>query len=109
LSNVPGARLHITALRVRRRPGVERLEYVAPGAARPFPSDVRANDLLHTQIRVFAESVKNLFDQLAKSCTRLTSASVVTFGQAFLGFSKAGLVCAPDGHAVQVVERWRPA
>jgi len=105
LSNVPGARLHITALLAPGRPGVELLEYVAPGAARPFPSDVRANDLLHAQIQVFAESVKNLFDQLAKSCTRLISASVVTFRQAFLGFSKARLVRAPDGHAVQVVER----
>jgi paraquat-inducible protein A len=61
------------------------------------------------QIRVFAESVKNLFDQLAKSCTRLISASVVTFTPAFLGFSKAGLVRAPDGHAVHEPLASRPS
>src|SRR6516225_6504889 len=52
LNNVFGARLRITTLKAARGPGVELLEYVAPGDGRPMPADTRANDLWHWQIRV---------------------------------------------------------
>ena len=50
LNNVFGARLRITALRAPAGPGIELLEYLAPGDGRPFPADTRANDLWHWQV-----------------------------------------------------------
>jgi catechol 2,3-dioxygenase-like lactoylglutathione lyase family enzyme len=50
LNNVFGARLRITALRAPAGPGIELLEYLAPGDGRPFPLDTRANDLWHWQV-----------------------------------------------------------
>ena len=38
LNNVFGARLRITSLRAASGPGVEFLEYLAPGDGRPYPS-----------------------------------------------------------------------
>jgi len=45
LNAVAGARLRITGLRAERGPGVEFLEYLAPGDGRPYPSDSRPEDL----------------------------------------------------------------
>lgn len=47
LNNVKGARLRITTLRAAGGPGVELLEYVAPGPGRAMPEDTGANDLWH--------------------------------------------------------------
>src|SRR5436309_15274286 len=52
LNNVFGARLRITALRAAGGPGIEFLEYRAPRDGRLFPSDARANDLIHWQVRL---------------------------------------------------------
>src|SRR3972149_1646292 len=45
LNNVFGARLRITALRAGAGPGVELLEYLAPGGGRPMPAGGRPNHL----------------------------------------------------------------
>lgn len=45
LNNVPGAHLRITTLRAPAGPGVELLEYLAPGPGRPMPADSRLHDL----------------------------------------------------------------
>lgn len=47
LNNVRGARLRITTLRAAAGPGVELLEYLAPGPGRAMPADTAANDLWH--------------------------------------------------------------
>jgi catechol 2,3-dioxygenase-like lactoylglutathione lyase family enzyme len=74
LNNVFGARLRITTLRADGGgPGVELLEYLAPGDGRPYPSDARPNDLFHWQTTVRT------------------------------GPAAASLVRDPDGHAVQLV------
>jgi catechol 2,3-dioxygenase-like lactoylglutathione lyase family enzyme len=52
LNNVFGARLRITALRAPAGPGIELLEYLAPGDGRPFPKATRANDLWHWQVNL---------------------------------------------------------
>jgi len=47
LNNVFGAHLKITALRGAEGPGIELLEYVSPRDGRPYPTDERANDVVH--------------------------------------------------------------
>lgn len=57
LNNVPGAHLRITTLRAAPGPGVELLEYLEPRGGRPYPPDVRANDLIHWQTIIAAPGV----------------------------------------------------
>jgi catechol 2,3-dioxygenase-like lactoylglutathione lyase family enzyme len=77
LNNVPGAHLHITALRGDSGPGIEFLEYLAPRDGRPFPAGEKVTDLVHWQTRV-----------------------IVPFASA-----AAEIVRDPDGHAVELVSR----
>ena len=77
LNNVPGARLHITALRGDTGPGIEFLEYLAPRDGRPFPTDEKETDLVHWQTRVL-----------------VPFASVT-----------AEIVRDPDGHAIELTSR----
>ena len=105
LNNVFGTRLRITTLRAPSGPGVELLEYLAPGGGRPFPIDARANDLVHWHMRAVVASAEGLLGRLAGSHLRLVSPGVIALPQAPLGFGKGILLRDPDGHAVQVVER----
>jgi catechol 2,3-dioxygenase-like lactoylglutathione lyase family enzyme len=54
LNNVRGAHLRITALRGARGPGIEFLEYLAPGDGRDMPADSRATDAWYWQINLAA-------------------------------------------------------
>lgn len=105
LNNVFGARLRITTLRASKGPGIELLEYLAPGGGRPFPADARANDLVHWHVRAVVENAEGLVTRLAGRHLRLVSPGVIVLPEAPLGFSKGVLVRDPDGHATQVVER----
>jgi catechol 2,3-dioxygenase-like lactoylglutathione lyase family enzyme len=95
LNNVPGARLHITALRAARGPGIEFLEYLAPGDGRPYPADSRPNDLVHWQTTVLVPDPKR-----AAEVFRL--GPPVELPDTTLGFREGLLVRDPDGHAVQL-------
>src|ERR1043165_2833845 len=46
LNQVFGARLHITALRATKGPGIESLQYLTPPGGRPFPAASQASDLI---------------------------------------------------------------
>src|SRR5215468_8101850 len=105
LNNVFGARLRITTLRAPSGPGVELLEYLAPGGGRLFPVDARANDLVHWHVRAVVASAQGLVSRLAGGHLHLASPGVITLPHAPLGFGKGVLLRDPDGHAVQVVER----
>jgi catechol 2,3-dioxygenase-like lactoylglutathione lyase family enzyme len=94
LNNVFGARLHITSLRADEGPGVEFLEYLAPRDGRPYPSDERSNDLVHTQTRFMGNA----------GAARLISPAAVDLPDGSAGFRKAVVVRDPDGHAVEIVE-----
>ena len=48
--------LVLTALTATAGPGIELLEYLAPGDGRPAPSDLRANDIAHWQTTLQAET-----------------------------------------------------
>jgi catechol 2,3-dioxygenase-like lactoylglutathione lyase family enzyme len=104
LNAVPGARLRITGLRAARGPGVELLEYLAPRDGRPYPADARANDLVHRQTRVVAESASGAEARLRGARTPLVSAGVIDVPEEILGFGRGVAARDPDGHAIQVVQ-----
>src|SRR6266516_6792704 len=60
LSQVFGARLHITGLRAEHGPGIEFLEYVTPPGGHPLPADAKANDLIFWNTHLAVDAVVNL-------------------------------------------------
>jgi len=101
LNNVFGARLRITSLRAASGPGVEFLEYLAPGDGRPYPSGEKANDLIHWQTKFLGASAAEAEMELRKARSVFVSTGVVqpSFAQ------KSFIVRDPDGHAIQVTEQ----
>ncbi len=128
LNNVFGARLRITALRAAEGPGVELLEYLAPGDGRPRPADARPNDLIHWQTRlrvadaeaaaralrgagskgdaVFATGPGGESGASSGSRPGFISPGAVPLTQAAsdLGIRGGLTLSDPDGHALQLVE-----
>lgn len=102
LSGVDGARVRITALRGPSGPGVELLEYVAPGLAFAGDAPTRADDPAHAETTIV---VADLDDTIA----RLRDAGVRSLSRAArpcIGCTDdapAFVVADPDGHAVQLV------
>jgi catechol 2,3-dioxygenase-like lactoylglutathione lyase family enzyme len=84
LNNVEGAHLRITALRAPAGPGIEFLEYLAPGDGRAAPADSRPVDAWYWQINL----------RTARADPAATS-----LPGAELGYASAVLVRDPDGHA----------
>jgi catechol 2,3-dioxygenase-like lactoylglutathione lyase family enzyme len=105
LNNVAGARLHISGLRAQSGPGIEFLEYLAPGDGRPAPKDTRANDLWHWQTTLTTDSAVNATQKLRAAMRRVVSPSVAQLPEKSLGFAKGFLARDPDGHGIQVIER----
>ena len=101
LNNVFGARLRITSLRAASGPGVEFLEYLAPGDGRPYPSGEKANDLIHWQTKFLGTNAAEAEMELRKARSVFVSTGVVqpSFAQ------KSIVVRDPDGHAIQVTEQ----
>lgn len=104
LNAVFGARLRITTLRGAAGPGVELLEYRAPGPGRPRPRDARANDVLHWQTDVRVADVQGLARRLLAADVAFDSPGDVALRDAGLGFREAALVSDPDGHRVRCIE-----
>ncbi|MBK8096990.1 MAG: VOC family protein [Planctomycetes bacterium] len=98
LNAVRGARLRITTLRGSGGPGVELLEYVAPGDGRPWPSDAQASDLWHWQTQIVVTDLEQALRAVQGAKVPLVSPGIVALadgGQALL--ARDG-----DGHAVQL-------
>jgi catechol 2,3-dioxygenase-like lactoylglutathione lyase family enzyme len=94
LNNVFGARLRITALRAKRGPGVELLEYLAPRTGRPMPVDSKANDDWYWQVNTSAAIAA------ADGAVRHGHYTYISPGpQAVEGDSQL-IVRDPDGHAL---------
>lgn len=105
LNNVFGAHLRITSLRAAGGgPAIEFLEYLAPRDGRPYPSDERANDLIHWQTELRTRDADAAAGSLRAAGARYVSSGVVGFGDRALGFAKAIVVRDPDGHALEVVQ-----
>ena len=105
LNNVFGARLRITTLRAPTGPGIELLDYLAPGDGRPAPIDLRASDLAHWQTTLVTQGLTALFDLSLAKTFRLVSPDVVPVEDGRLGFRRGALVRDLDGHAMRLVER----
>ncbi len=104
LNNVFGARLRITAVRAAAGPGIEFLEYLAPGDGRPMPADARANDLYHWQTRLVTGDTAAAARWVENGHSALVSSGAVALPKAELGFTKGLLVRDPDGHPMQLVQ-----
>jgi len=96
LNNVFGARLRITSLRAASGPGVEFLEYLAPGDGRPFPSGEKANDLIHWQTKFLGNSAAQAELELRKARSVFVSTGVV---------QQSIIARDPDGHAIQITQQ----
>jgi catechol 2,3-dioxygenase-like lactoylglutathione lyase family enzyme len=104
LNNVPGAQLHITALRASRGPGIEFLEYLAPAGGRAYPASVRPDDLVHWQTTVLVPDAESAAAVVRRGNFRVLSHDAVELPDSKLGFREGILVRDPDGHAVQLAE-----
>jgi catechol 2,3-dioxygenase-like lactoylglutathione lyase family enzyme len=105
LNNVFGARLRITALRGAKGPGIELLEYLAPRDGRPYPSDMKANDIAFWQTTLTVPDVDGAAKALFAVRALFVSPGAVSLPNPSLGFAQGLLVRDPDGHAVRVVSR----
>lgn len=104
LNNVFGARLRITALRGPSGPGVEFLEYLAPGDGRPAPADIHANDVAHWQTTFVTDNLVAAAGALFAARAAFVSPGAVVLGDDALGFGKGLMVRDGDGHALRLVE-----
>lgn len=105
LNNVFGAHLRITSLRPPLGPGIELLEYLSPRSGQPFPSDERANDIVHRQTELLTADAQAAAQKLIAAHTKFVSSGVVTESDGQLGFRSAVLVRDPDGHAILIEEK----
>ena len=105
LNNVPGAKLHISGLKVASGPGIEFLEYLSPRDGRPMPVDEKPNDLIHWQTRLVVEDLANLEEKLRKEKYLFVSSGIVQLPKHKLGFKRGLSVRDPDGHVIELVEK----
>jgi catechol 2,3-dioxygenase-like lactoylglutathione lyase family enzyme len=105
LNNVFGAVLRITSLKSGEGPGIEFLEYLAPGDGRAAPEDGKANDILHWQTTLITDDSSGLAERLTEDGYDVISAVPVDVPGGELGFKRGFLVKDPDGHVMQVVEK----
>jgi catechol 2,3-dioxygenase-like lactoylglutathione lyase family enzyme len=102
LNNVFGARLHITALRAPKGPGIEFLEYLTPRNGRPA-AGIQPNDLAHWETTITTGNEDMAFERFLQRRVILVSPSVSMLDGR--PYRKGLLVHDPDGHAVKVVQR----
>lgn len=105
LNNVFGARLHITALRAAKGPGIEFLEYLAPSDGRPMPVDIRANDIMHWQINLVVRSAQTAEERLRQGKVSFVSTSATEIPESSLGFEAGVLIRDPDGHGIRLITK----
>jgi catechol 2,3-dioxygenase-like lactoylglutathione lyase family enzyme len=105
LNNVFGARLRITSLRAAAGPGVEFLQYLAPGDGRPYPPEEKANDLIHWQTRFLGSSADDAAQDFRKFRSTFVSTGIVELSAPGAQFRKSVIVRDPDGHAVQFAQQ----
>lgn len=104
LNNVFGARLRITALRGVSGPGVELLEYLAPRDGRPYPTDAKANDVIHWQTRFVGASAERAALRFSEIRSTLISSGAIEVPDGRSGRVKSVVARDPDGHAIEIAE-----
>jgi catechol 2,3-dioxygenase-like lactoylglutathione lyase family enzyme len=104
LNFVEGASLHITGLRTATGPGIEFLEYLKPGAGKPYPADTRTDDLWYWQTRLVADDVNGLYTKLQAAGYTFISKGIVSFQTKAHKAFNAFIVRDADGHAMLVTD-----
>ena len=104
LNNVEGASLHITGLRSLAGPGLEFLQYLVPGAGRPYPVDTRSDDIWNWQTTLITDNAQAFYDKLRSTNYTIISKSLVEFSVAARKI-KAFIIRDPDGHAMLITEK----
>ncbi len=102
LNNVEGASLHITGLRPAQGPGIEFLQYLKPGAGRPYPEDTRADDIWYWQTILITNDAEQLYNELASAGYRFVSKGLVALKDKNGNTHRAFIVKDPDGHAMLI-------
>ncbi len=105
LNNVFGARLRITAMRAERGPGIEFLEYLSPRDGRPYPSDLKPNDIAYWQTRLVTANAAEAAAKLRLGKFAFISSGVISLPSVEMGYKRSFIVRDPDGHAMQLAEK----
>ncbi len=100
LNNVAGARVRITTFKAPAGPGIEFLEYLQPGAGRPYPRDSQSNDLWHWQTTIEIADATKFFNRLKAARSHLEAEKAVQMPDG----SKSFLGRDPDHHALLFTE-----
>jgi catechol 2,3-dioxygenase-like lactoylglutathione lyase family enzyme len=103
LNNVEGASLHITGYRAATGPGIEFLQYLAPGPGRPYPADTRADDIWHWQTTIIVKDAAVLYNKLVEKGAALVSRQFTELNVNGRR-AKCFIVRDPDGHALLIKE-----
>ena len=106
LNNIEGASLHITGLRTTSGPGLEFLQYLIPGAGKPYPADTRADDTWQWQTTLITDNAAALYDKIKiGGAYQLISKSLVELISKNGRHYKAFIVRDGDGHAMMIMEK----
>ncbi|QQS46657.1 MAG: VOC family protein [Acidobacteriota bacterium] len=104
LNNVFGARLRITALRAASGPGIEFLEYLAPGDGRTSPVDKKSNDLINWRTSLRTVDLDEAGRVMRAKKYSFISPGAITLPDRLQGFSRGLLVRDPDAHTLRLIE-----
>lgn len=107
LNNIEGASLRITGLRSPAGPGIEFLQYLKPGAGKPYPSNTKANDLWYWQTTLFVSDAEDLYNRLHNAGSEFVSKELTHLQTKTGKHLKAFIVKDPDGHAMLIEEATR--
>lgn len=104
LNNIEGASLHITGLRAESGLGIEFLQYLKPGAGKPFPNDSKSDDIWYWQTRLIVDDAEALYKKLKAANYSFVSKDLVRSKTNGLN-NKSFIVKDPDGHAMLILEK----
>jgi catechol 2,3-dioxygenase-like lactoylglutathione lyase family enzyme len=104
LNNVLGARLRITGNKAESGIGIEFLEYLSPKTGRPFPRDVKSDDIVHWETIMVTEDLDSLYEKI-RSEGEVISSRIVKIPSSNYGYEIGLYVRDPDGHVIGIFEK----
>ncbi|PIQ09431.1 MAG: glyoxalase [Ignavibacteriales bacterium CG18_big_fil_WC_8_21_14_2_50_31_20] len=103
LNNVEGAHLRITGLHPDFGPGIEFLNYIQPKGGRVYTEEVKANDLVHWQTKLFTKDIHSLYSKLINAGFKTYSKIISRIDNKSFGFGSGFLTQDPDGHKLLIM------
>lgn len=100
LNRLAGSRVQITSLRASHGPGIELLDYLAPGDGRTLPSGTSANDIWHEDTTIITSDLEKARSQTAAKTGRLAEMEPLAEARV-----KGFTIHDPDGHELFVRAR----